>query len=519
MWHADLLGERARLTPHREALVEVATGRRYTYHELYRRARATAAALLGGLGLQPGDRVAVLAPNRLEFLDVYFAAAAAGLVFVPINPRLALPEVTAILAHAAPQVLVFDGELASTAWEASRQAGVGQLVCLDPLPGEGVPVLSRLLEASPGELGVPTPSPEATLAILYTSGTTGTPKGVVIPHRMVAFDAWATALAWELRPEDVSPIFTPLYHAGGLSVFLAPMLAVGGKIVLHRGFDPEEVWRTIKAERCTVALGVPTIWRLLAEHPLFTQVDLSHVRWFISGGAPLPLALIETYRERGLVLRQGYGLTEVGVNCFTMTNEEAFRKAGSVGKPLPFTRAKVVGEQGQPLGPGEVGELCLAGPHVCAGYFRDPAATAAAFDEEGYFRTGDMATYDPEGFFFIVGRRKEMFISGGVNIYPAEIESLLLAHPAVADAAVVGVPDELWGEKGVAFVVPRGPVEAGTLAAFLKERIASFKVPKEFVFVEAIPRTAYGKVVRRALVERWIRGVRGSAARGEGGEP
>jgi fatty-acyl-CoA synthase len=238
VWHADLLGERARLTPHREALVEVATGRRYTYHELYLLARATAAALLGGLGLQPGDRVAVLAPDRLEFLDVYFAAAAAGLVFVPINPRLALPEVTAILAHAAPQVLVCDGELASTAREASRQAGLGQLVCLDPLPGEGVPVLSRLLEASPGELGVPTPSPAATLAILYTSCTTGTPKGVVIPHRMVAFDAWATALAWELRPEDVSPIFTPLYHAGGLSVFLAPMLAVGGRACSTGGSTP-----------------------------------------------------------------------------------------------------------------------------------------------------------------------------------------------------------------------------------------------------------------------------------------
>ena len=383
MWHADLLGERARPTPRREAPAEVATGRRCTYHELYRRARATAAALLGGLGLQPGDRVAVLAPNRLEFLAFYFASAIAGLVFVPINPRLAIPEVASILAHAEPQVLVFDGELEGTAVEASQRAKIARLLCLDSPSNPRVYELSRLLGVSLGEPPPTTLSPEAPLAVLYTSGTTGIPKGVVIPHRMVAFNAWATALAWELRPEDVAPIFTPRYHAGGLSVFLAPMLAVGGKIVLHRGFDPEEVWRTVETERCTVALGVPTIWRLLAEHPLFTQVDLSHVGWFISGGAPLLVSLIATYQERGVVLRQGYGLTEVGVNCFTVTNEEAIRKAGSVGKPLPFTRAKVVGEDGRHLGPGEVGELCLAGLHVCAGSFRNPEATAAAFHQEG----------------------------------------------------------------------------------------------------------------------------------------
>jgi fatty-acyl-CoA synthase len=220
---------------------------------------------------------------------------------------------------------------------------------------------------------------------------------------------------------------------------------------------------------------------------------------------PLPVQLIHRYKERGVVLRQGYGLTEVGVNCFTMTEQEAWEKAGSIGKPFPFTQARVVDKEGKALGPGEVGELLLAGPHVSAGYFRNPQATAEAFDPEGFFHTGDMVTYDPEGFYYVVGRAKEMFISGGVNVFPGEVEAVLQAHPQVVDVAVVGVPDELWGEHGVAFVVAAGDLSADGLVEFLRPRIASFKIPKEFFFVEALPRTAYGKVVRRALVEQWRR--------------
>jgi fatty-acyl-CoA synthase len=505
MWHADLLGERARLTPGKLALVDKAWGCRLSFRELNERAEATARVLLGDLGLLPGERLALLAGNRLEFLDLYFAASKSGAVLVPLNPRLAVPELATILGHAEPKGLVFAGELAEKALAAAEEVGLSTLIPLDPLPSFPTPTLAQKVAQAPS---VPLPRPlggEAPLAILYTSGTTGAPKGVVIPHRMVAFNAWATAIAWELRSEDVSPIFTPLYHAGGLSAFLTPLIAVGGTIILHRGFDPEEVWRTMEGEGCTVALGVPTLWRLLADHPLFSQVNLSQVRWFISGGAPLPVQLIHRYKERGVVLRQGYGLTEVGVNCFTMTDQEAWEKAGSIGKPFPFTQARVVDKEGKALGPGEVGELLLAGPHVSAGYFRNPQATAEAFDPEGFFHTGDMVTYDPEGFYYVVGRAKEMFISGGVNVFPGEVEAVLQAHPQVLDVAVVGVPDELWGEHGVAFVVAAGDLSADKLVEFLRPRIASFKIPKEFFFVEALPRTAYGKVVRRALVEQWRR--------------
>ncbi len=504
MWHADLLGEQARLTPEREALVELATGRRLTYRQLDQRAGALAWVLRRHLGLQPGDRLAVLSSNRLEFLELFFASAKSGVVFVPVNPRLAVPEMANVLSHAQPEGLLFSEELAETALAAAEGQPIRHLLALGGGHPSRLPSLASLLPTSQPAKLPPPEGGEAPLAILYTSGTTGEPKGVVISHRMVAFNAWATAIAWELRSDDVSPIFTPLCHAGGLFAFLTPLLAVGGKVVLHVRFDPEEVWRAMAAEGCTVALGVPTLWRLLAEHPLFEKVDLSRVRWFISGGAPLPLGLIERYRERGLVLRQGYGLTEVGVNCFTMGNEDAWRKAGSVGKPMPFTRAKVVGEDGRACTVGDVGELLLAGPHVCSGYFRNPQATAEALDGEGFFHTGDLVRCDEEGFYSVVGRRKEMFISGGVNIYPAEIEAVLLTHPRVRDAAVVGVPDELWGEMGVAFVVADGQVADQELAGFLRNRMAAYKVPKAFRFVKSLPRTAYGKVLRRKLVEWFL---------------
>jgi fatty-acyl-CoA synthase len=275
--------------------------------------------------------------------------------------------------------------------------------------------------------------------------------------------------------------------------------------VLHAGFDPAEIWRTIERERCTVVLGVPTIWKLLMEAPEFAAADLSAVRWFISGGAPLPLYIIEAYQRRGVVFRQGYGLTEVGVNCFAMSNEDSSRKKGSIGRPLMFTRARLADEGGREVGVGDVGELLLAGPHVCSGYWNNPEATAAALDADGFFHTGDLARRDEEGFYTIAGRRKDMLISGGVNIYPAEIEAELLLHPGVADAAVVGVPHETWGEVGIAFVVLRnvGSATAPDLAGFLEAKLARYKLPKEFVFVEALPRTPYGKVVKGELRASW----------------
>jgi len=531
----DVLGERARLSPEKQALVEVATGRRFTYAELDARAKTAARALTEGLGLKKGDRLALLAGNSVGFLDVFFACGKTGVVLVPLNTRQTAGELEGVLKDAEPKVLIYGAGFEETADDLLRRVIGIEGVPLDaPSRRTGTSeedLLGRVrgrkgaasdAPAAPGGPAAPagaaaesssSPAPEDLYCLLYTSGTTGKPKGVMVPHRMVAWNAVNTVVSWQLREDDVSPIYTPLYHAGGLGAFLTPILAVGGTIVLFAGFDPAEILATIARERCTVVLGVPTIFRMLQEHPAFASADFSSVRYFISGGAPLPMDVIETWQKRGAAFKQGYGLTEVGVNCFAMSVADSVRKAGSIGRPMMFTEARLTDEDGREVPVGEVGELLLRGPHVCAGYYRNPEETAASLDAEGWFHTGDLAKKDADSFFTIAGRKKDMLISGGVNVYPAEIEGVLFQHPGVKDVAVVGVPDEKWGEVSVAFVVwreeergeerislngeeGRRAAVAAELAGFVSARLAKYKIPREFVLVDALPRTPYGKVVK-----------------------
>jgi len=521
--HADILRERARLTPEKTALVCVPQGTRYRYRDLDDRVNRLVSVWRDVCGFAPGDRVGLLAHNRVEFIDAFFAAARSGIILVPLGTRLTPHEIQFIVEDAGLRGFMYDGAFAETARALSGTAGIERWIALDDPAADNHARLSDLLagvehgfrapsaaEGSPASGGAEPrpdaqrgagPGPEDICCLLYTSGTTGRPKGVMVPHRMVAWNGYNTAMCWQLREDDVSPIFTPLYHAGGLGAFLLPIFAIGGTIVLHAGFDAEEIWRTIERERCTVVLGVPTIYKLLMEAPAFESADLSHVRWFISGGAPLPLYIIEAYQKRGVAFKQGYGLTEVGVNCFSMTVEESLRKKGSIGKAMMFTEARAAAADGTEAPDGEVGELWLRGPHVCKGYWNDPEATAAALDAEGWFHTGDLARRDEDGFFYIAGRQKDMLISGGVNVYPAEIEAELLLHPAVQDAAVVGVPDPTWGEIGAGCVVLRGArsVTGDDLAAFLANKLAKYKIPRRWLFLDVLPRTAYGKVVKGEL--------------------
>jgi fatty-acyl-CoA synthase len=327
----------------------------------------------------------------------------------------------------------------------------------------------------------------------------------MLPHRMVIWNGYNTVASWQLRDDDIAPIFTPMYHAGGLAVFLTPMFVIGGSVVLHDRFDASEVWRLIERERATIVFGVPTIFKMLQEAPEFPTVDLTSVRWSISGGAPLPRYLIDLYAERGVVFKQGYGLTEAGVNCFAMTSEEAARKAGSIGKPMLFAEARVCDSDGQTLAADETGELWLRGPHVSQGFWKQPEATAATLTADGWLRTGDLAHCDADGFYYIDGRIKDMFISGGVNIYPAEIENVLMQCPALREAAVLGIPDAIWGEVGAAFVVARAGARPSPdeIAHFLEARLARYKLPRQYHFLEALPRTAYGKVIKPEL-RKWV---------------
>ncbi len=505
MIHGDVLGERARLSPDKLALVGVSTGRRLTYRELDARASRCARAWRDVCGLSEGDRVAILSANRIEFVEAFFAAAKAQITLVPLNTRLTPRELEIIVKDSGARGLMYGADTVETVRQLTSRFTIEHLIAIDDAacePGHAsyADLCARAARGAAEPMVSGSDYAEILQCLLYTSGTTGKPKGVMIPQRMIGWNAVDTAASWQLRHDDISPIFTPLYHAGGLTVFLTPIFAVGGTIVLHTRFDVAEIWQTIEREGCTVALGVPTIFKMLIEAPELRQ---GRVRWFISGGAPLPVHLIQAFREKGIVLRQGYGLTEVGVNCFALADADAWRKPGTIGKPMMFTEARVVGPNGMPVAVGAVGELCLRGPHVSAGYWDDPTATRAAFDADGYFHTGDLARVDEEGFYYIAGRIKDMFISGGVNVYPAEIESELSLHPDVCDAAVLGFPDPTWGEVGVAFVVLRVGAEEPDLAAFLGNRLAKYKVPNRFVFIESLPRTPSGKVIKGELRERY----------------
>ena len=496
MLHGDILGERARLTPDREALAMSDGSLRLTYGELDTRVASVAAALRDRLAIAKGDRVGLLAGNCPEFLDVFFSAGKNGMIVVPLSTRATVHELEGIVRDSGMRLLVHGPEFAEVA-QRLRDSGavakimsVGELQHLTLRTGED-------RERSPFTPG----SPDDVYCLLYTSGTTGKPKGVMIPHRMVAWNGYNTAMNWGLREDDRSPIFTPLYHAGALGAFLTPIIAIGGTIILHRRFDVDEVWATIERERCTVVLGVPTIWKMLMDAPSFAATDLSNVRWLISGGAPLPTYIIEAYQKRGVVFRQGFGMTEVGVNCFSMTNEDSYRKLGSIGRPMMYTEARLTREDGTECGADEVGDLWFRGPHVSSGYWNNPEATEASFRPDGWFRTGDSARRDADGFYSIAGRKKEMFISGGVNVYPAEIEAELVQHPTVSDAAVIGVEDPTWGEVGAAFVVaaPGMTIDIAELEAWLGERLSRLKLPKRWTVMDALPRTPYGKVEKHKL--------------------
>jgi fatty-acyl-CoA synthase len=519
----DILGERARLSPDAVALIHVPTRLEFTYAELDRRAVQCARVWTDLCSLVPGDRVCILSENRVEYVDAFWAAGKSGIILVPLGTRSTAHELQQILADCGPRCLLYSARYEKLAKELQQLVAFEHLVSLDA-KDDATKTLSyakAIDRVHPDPLSTRL-QPEDIFCLLYTSGTTGRPKGVMIPHRQIAWNAYNTVVSWQLRQSDRVQVYTPMYHAGGLTVFMTPLFAIGGSIVLHDGFDAAEVLLALRDYECTIFFGVPTIFKMLLDSPESAAFDGSRLRWCASGGAPLPLQLLRAYQERGLIFRQGYGLTEVGVNCFAMSDEDSRRKAGSVGKAMMFTEAKIVdpknGENqfaANAVGELGVGELCLRGPHVCLGYWSNPDATAQVLDPEGWFHTGDLARCDEEGFFYIAGRSKDMIISGGVNIYPAEIEKELLDHPAIAEVSVLGTNDEKWGEVPVAFVALKSGAGASDLELieFLRPRINKIKLPRRIIFIEALPRNAYGKVLKLELQDR-LRNLKSGVAGG-----
>jgi fatty-acyl-CoA synthase len=506
MFVGDYLGRRALYSPDQLAIVDAGKTphRTFTYRELNDRANRLANWLRDGAGIGKGDTVAILANNGVEFLDTFFACGKLGAILVPFNWRLHWREVAQLVEKTAPKVMVYADEFADTI--AHVIANTNIIHHLLHIEGKGLPN-SRYFEKTLSDsvlrpVTTENVREEDIACVIFTGGTTGLPKAAQVSHRMIAWNTLNTIIH-DLQHGDVTVNTFPLFHTGGLLVYTTPLLILGGTVVLTRKFDAEQVLSLLEEYSATVYAGVPTMYQMLTTSPSWANADLSNLRFCTSGGAPLPVQLVEKFRaEKGVQFKQGFGMSEFGPGVFALAQEDAIRKAGSIGRPNFFVDAQIVDEHNNPVPAGQVGELVLRGPSMCSGYLNDPEASAAVLDDEGWFHTGDLALMDEQQYYTIVDRKKDMFISGGENIYPTEIEHVLYKHPAVEMCAVVGVPDAKWGEIGKAFIVLKSGAKVGEdeLFAHMQHYLAGFKVPKTIELRDSLPISAAGKILKRELV-------------------
>ncbi len=493
------LTKRELLSPDKEAVVD--GSRRLSYRQLNRRVNRLANGLRS-LGLRSGDRLAILSYNCLEYVETVMAAAKQGLMVVPLNWRLAPKELSFILSDSGAETLIFDPELAPLAESLLRETPVGRTLVLGSLEVQNAtayePFLARQMESEP-EPDQPVNADSAHI-IMYTAGTTGSPKGAILSQGASFWNAINLTLALDFTSKDRDVVALPMFHIGGLGLFTLPMLYVGATVIIQRVFDAAVTLRLLTEEKASLFFGVPAIFLFLIQHSDFSSGVFQDVRLVMSGGAPLPVSLVQRYQEAGIVLQQGFGMSEAAPSISTLSKELAVQKAGSIGRAVFHLDVAVVDEASQEVPRGQVGELVMRGPNVMQGYWNRPEATAEAL-KGGWFHSGDMARMDEDGDLYIVDRKKDMYISGGENVYPAEVEQLLYELPQIAEAAVVGVKDERWGESGRAVVVlkPGEMLSNQEILDFLKPRLAKYKAPKEVVFLKQLPRNAAGKVLKTKL--------------------
>jgi acyl-CoA synthetase (AMP-forming)/AMP-acid ligase II len=501
----DLLRRRAHIAPSTEALVEPAMGRRLTFRELNARANRVANGLRG-MGVGKGDRVALLLMNGAEFVESFYAVAKIGAVNVPLNWRLVPDELEFILADSGATVLLFGSEFAAAADELRSR---GDATAIEHWIQVGSDVAAAgALDYADWLASQATVEPELAgadddlLFIMYTSGTTGPPKGVMHTHDTVMWAIQTVGATADFRVGDRFLNSLPMFHVGALT----PSLCVayrGLTLVSMRAFDPDEAWRLIDDEQITTTLLVPAMLQVMLGMYDAERHRASALRWVMSGAAPVPLELIKTYESMGIEIHQVYGLTESCGPACLITGEDALARAGSTGRSFLHTDVRVAREDGSDCDRGEPGEVLVRGPHVMTGYWNRPDATAETI-VDGWLHTGDVATMDADGFVTIIDRTKDMLISGGENVYPAEIENVLLGHPAIVDAAVIGVPSARWGESPLAIVVcSDGSLCAEDVMAHTRGKLAPFKTVKKVEFVTEIPRNPSGKILKRELRARF----------------
>jgi len=503
-----LLAKRAHLNPNLEAVYDVATERRFSFVEANRRCNQTANALTA-LGVRKGDRVGLLLMNSMEFFESFLAIAKVGAICVPLNWRLVPDELEFILGDSGVSLLIFGEEFLDAVSELKSRPGVEICTYLQvsgPQAGAGAAPFAQ----DYGELCGQQPDDEPEIAacdgddlyIMYTSGTTGLPKGVVHTHETALWASLTVLQTSEIRLCDRYVVALPLFHVGALTPMTANVHGGVSSLIL-RAFDPAAVWRLVESEKVTSMLAVPAMLNFMLQVPEHESVERPHLRWIMSGAAPVPVALIERYKNMGIEIHQVYGMTETcGPACLT-SPEDAIAKVGSTGKAFFHTEVRVVDDAGRDVPPGTPGEIWIAGPHMMKEYWKRPDATAETL-VDGWVKSGDVATMDKDGCVYIQDRKKDMIISGGENVYPAEVENAILSHEGVADVAVIGLPSAKWGESPLAIVVRAGEsTTAQDILDHCQGKLARFKQPRAVEFVDEIPRNPSGKILKRVLRDRY----------------
>jgi fatty-acyl-CoA synthase len=493
----DWCAKWAKYSPSKFFLREYSTGLEWNFSDFNNRANALANYFNYELNLKKGDRIAVYSKNRAEFILLFIACVKAGTILVPLNFRLTPRELDTLIYDAEPSLFLYEKDFEKEVARIDSLNKSPKKIEIDSIRYFLTDEIPKTKKQFSLQISFDDP-----VMILYTAGTTGLSKGVIITHKQLFWNAVNTGLRLNLTENDHTQSYAPFFHTGGWNVLFTPFLFFGASHTILNSFDSGLILDLMEKEKATVLFGVPTMLQMMSDSEKFASANLGSVRFAIVGGAPMPIPLINIWHKKGIYIRQGFGLTEVGPNCFSLHQDDAIRKKGSIGFPNFYIDAKIVDEEGNEQPDGTPGELWLRSPVVTAGYWRKPKETASAITD-GWFHTGDILIKDEDGYFFVVDRKKNMYISGGENVYPSEVEKYLYTHEAIKECAVIGVADERWGETGKAFVVLNSSysILKDEIISFCKAGLAKYKIPKQIEFLPALPKNEAGKINRQELIK------------------
>lgn len=488
----DWIEKWSQYSPNKIAVAELESGAHLTYAQLNQYANNWASEFQNNYNLTNGDRIAILAENCNEYVLLFAVAQKLGIVLIPLNYRLSQGEINFLITDAQPKLILVEEKFQPLLAQVPKQY---QSLTLSEFRS----ITQQISQTNTSTFKRATIQENNPIFILYTSGTTGNPKGAIYTHKMLFWNSINTELRLDITSADVTISVMPPFHTGGWNVLLTPFLHHGATTILSKKFEATTLLESLDSLNITVFMGVPTMLKMLADAPNFNQVKLEKLRYFIVGGEAMPVPLIETWAQKNVLIRQGYGLTEVGPNITSLNHTDAIRKKGSIGTPNFYVQTKIVNEQGNEIKPNETGELLLGGPNVTPGYLNNPEATQKAI-VNGWFHTGDIVKIDEEGFLYVVDRIKNMYISGGENVYPAQVEKVLIQHPEIQEIAIIGVPDSKWGETGLAAIVSTNKnLSVAQLQEFCTNKLAKFKQPKHILHLNELPKNATGKIDKNLI--------------------